>query len=276
MRTTSAALQHLPTARLEAELLLGQALGCTRVTLIRDRTRQLTVSERARLEVVLTARSRGVPLAYLRGEQEFWSLDFFVNETVLVPRAETEHLVALALAKLDLFAAPRVADLGTGSGAIAVALAHERPTASVIAVERDAATLDVAARNVTRHSLCNVALLRGSWANALRERTFDVIVANPPYISDADPALDTDGLCREPRSALVAGRDGLAALREIAWTAPRALRDGGWLLLEHGATQARQVRELLAQAGLTHISTAPDLAGLDRVTLGQNGERGDG
>ena len=276
LRTTRETLQHLPNARLEAELLLVLALGCSRVTLLCDRTRRLAVTERTRLEVLVTARSRGVPLAYLRGEHEFWSLNFFVNEAVLVPRAETEHLVALALAKLDMFAAPRVADLGTGSGALAVALAHERPAAFVIAVERDAAALEVAVRNVTRHQVRNVELLQASWLSALNAQAFEVILANPPYISDADPALEGDGVSYEPRGALTAGHDGLAALREISRMAPRALSPGGWLLLEHGATQGHAVRELLTQANFTQISTARDFAGHERVTLGQYGERGDG
>ncbi len=269
LHTARAALAHLPSARLDAELLLAIVLGSDRVGLVREPRRQLSADERARCHTLVAARARGTPLAYLRGHQEFWSLEFSVNADVLVPRSETEDLVALALSKLQSIPQPRIADLGTGTGAIAVALASERRDATLVAVERDPAALRVACRNVARHQRQNVVLLQADWASAMRERTFDVIVANPPYVCDGDPALLGDGLCCEPHAALAAGPDGLAALRVIAASAPRALRQGGWLLLEHGATQASAVRELLICAGLVKISTRPDLAGLDRVTMGQ-------
>lgn len=272
LRTARAALAHLPSARLDAELLLGIVLKSDRVGLVREHQRQLSADERARCSTLVAARARGTPLAYLRGSQEFWSLEFSVNANVLVPRSETEGLVALALSKLQSIPQPRIADLGTGSGAIAVALASERPDATLVAVERDTAALRVACGNIAHHHRQNVVLLQADWASALRERIFDVIVANPPYVCEGDPALLDDGLCCEPRAALVAGADGLAALRVLAATAPRALRHGGWLLLEHGATQASAVRELLARAGLAQISTLPDLAGHHRMTLGQLAE----
>ena len=269
LRTARAALAHLPSARLDAELLLAIVLRSDRVGLVREHQRQLSADERACCNALVAARARGTPLAYLRGHQEFWSLEFSVNADVLVPRSETEDLVALALSKLQSITQPRIADLGTGSGAIAVALASERPDATLVAIERDTAALRVACRNVAHHHRQNVVLLQADWASALRARSFDVIVANPPYVCDGDPALLDDGLCCEPRAALAGGPDGLASLRVIAATAPRALRQGGWLLLEHGATQASAVRELLARAGLAQISTLPDLAGRDRMTVGQ-------
>ncbi|MEO6184921.1 MAG: peptide chain release factor N(5)-glutamine methyltransferase, partial [Steroidobacteraceae bacterium] len=202
-------------------------------------------------------------LAYITGIREFWSLPLVVSPAVLVPRPETELVVELCLARLD--EAPRlVADLGTGSGAIAMALARERADWMLIATDASAAALEVAAINRERLGIPNVALRAGSWCDALPADLFDAIVSNPPYIAATHPALPA--LAHEPESALVAAGDGYADLFRIAADARRHLRPGGLLLLEHGAAQAPRLQQELGALGYASVATHRDLAGLDRVT----------
>jgi release factor glutamine methyltransferase len=205
-------------------------------------------------------------MAYLRGRQGFWSLELELTPDVLVPRPETELLVELALACMA--PARRLVDLGTGSGAIALALASARQDWQIIATDRSAAALSVAAGNASRLGL-SVEFRHGDWFAPLAGARFDIIVSNPPYIAADDACLLGDGLRREPRTALAAGDDGLADLATITAAAPGHLLAGGWLLLEHGADQATAVRELLASAGFAGLATHADLAGRPRVTLGQ-------
>jgi release factor glutamine methyltransferase len=264
---------HIDTLR-EAETLVLCRLGLPRSTLYSDPDRMLSTIERANIEAWLTRRCRGEPLAYLIGEREFWSLSFEVSPAVLVPRPETELLVERALRIGDALelagnALPRVLDLGTGSGAIAIALAHERPGWRVTAVERSESALAVARRNAARHAVTNLELLQGDWFEPVSHQRFDIVVSNPPYVSADDPLLGGDSLRHEPREALTPGSDALRDLARIIDEAPRHLEHGGHLLLEHGARQGESLRSKLVARGFAHVVSHTDLSGQERVTEGQ-------
>ncbi len=255
-----------PSAALDAELLVARVLGIGRAALAADPGRALAPEELFALESLARRRRAGEPVAYLVGRREFWSLDLEVTPEVLVPRPETELLVERALAAIAGRARPAVLDLGTGSGAIALAIASTRPDAAVTATDHSAAALMVANRNAARLGLANVAFLQGDWFAPLAGARFDVVVSNPPYVAAGDPALAA--LSHEPRPALVAGADGLAALATVAAGACAHLLPGGRLLLEHGAGQGAAVRDLLRAAGLAGVETRRDLAGHERVSEG--------
>ena len=257
---------HSESPRLDAELLLANILGVSRSALIaRSEEPVDSRDERAYAELI-AKRAGGVPIAYLTGSREFWSLPLKVSPAVLVPRPETELLVEHALALLPRDEVCSVLDLGTGSGAIALSLAHERPRWSITGVDVSPAALEVAAHNAKDLKLAHVRWRCGSWFDALPGERFHLIVANPPYIAAADPALKT--LCAEPAAALIAGPTGLEALRAIIAQAPKHLYARGWLALEHGITQAQEVAQLLQQYGFTSIRTYPDFSGRPRITLG--------
>ncbi len=255
-----------PSAELDAELLVARVLGIGRAALAADPGRALAPDELFALESFALRRLAGEPVAYLAGRREFWSLDLEVTPDVLVPRPETELLVERALAAIAGLARPAVLDLGTGSGAIALAIASIRPDAAVTATDRSAAALAVAQRNAARLGLANVAFLQGDWFAPLAGARFDVIVSNPPYVAAGDPALAA--LSYEPRSALVADADGLGALAAVAAGACAHLLPGGRLLLEHGAGQGAAVRDQLRAAGLVRVETRRDLAGHERASEG--------
>lgn len=252
-----------------AERWLLHVLGWSRPRLFMDGDQPLEAAQWQRYRDGLARLRQGEPVAYLTGTQPFWNFDLQVGPAVLIPRPDTERLVELALARIPVDQASRVADLGTGSGAIALALALERPAASVVAVDRSEAALRVAAGNRRALGAERLALLCGDWSGALASASFDVITSNPPYLADDDPHLLRDGLHHEPRSALVAGSDGLDDLRLIVRDATRVLRPGGWLLLEHGYAQGAAVRALLAADGFVDVETARDYGGRDRVGLGR-------
>ncbi|MCD9033671.1 peptide chain release factor N(5)-glutamine methyltransferase [Luteimonas sp. Y-2-2-4F] len=214
-------------------------------------------------------RERGEPVAYLTGRRGFRHLDLRVTPDTLIPREDTERLVELALARLDPRSPAAVADLGTGSGAIALAIASERPLAQVTATDRSAAALDVAAGNARALGLRNVAFVSGEWFAPLAGRRFDLVASNPPYIAASDPHLARGDLRFEPAMALASGADGLDDIRRIAADAPMHLADGGWLLLEHGHDQGAAVRALLRAGGFGEVATAQDLEGRERVTMGR-------
>ena len=214
-------------------------------------------------------RRQGEPVAYITGRKEFWSLVLAVNEDVLIPRPETEHLVECALANLPADEHRRVADLGTGSGAVGLAIAKERPRCEIIATDISPVALTVAAANADRLEVHNILFCLSDWFDALVEYTFDLIVCNPPYVAENDPCFRTGDLAHEPVQALCAGPDGLDALSVITATAHRYLRHNGWLVLEHGATQAEPVEQLLLKAGFEQITCHRDYAGLPRVTEGR-------
>src|SRR5205823_14904666 len=216
---------------------------------------------------LLARRVAGEPLAYLTGSRDFWSLTLKVTPAVLIPRPETELLVERALA-LRTAAAGRVADLGTGCGAVALALASERPRWQVVATDACADALAIARANAAALGLGRVELRQGDWYQPLRGERFDLLVSNPPYVAQDDPALETASPRHEPPRALTPGADALSCLRTLARGAPRHLAPGGWLLLEHGATQGAQVRSELVEAGLRHVRSHRDLAGHERMTEG--------
>ena len=253
-------------ALLDAQLLLARALATTRTALIADDERRLAREEDERWSAWLSRRAGGEPLAYLLGEKEFHGLVLEVNADVLVPRPETELVVDWAVELIGSASAPAVVDLGTGSGAIALAIKRLRPAAHVTATDASAEALAVARRNAARSGLA-IELVEGSWWGAVAARRFDVAVANPPYVAAGDPHLGE--LRHEPLVALTPGGDGLDALRAIADGAPHHLFTGGWLVVEHGFDQGPATRRLLAEAGLIDVETRRDLAGLERATAGR-------
>jgi release factor glutamine methyltransferase len=270
LREAAGLLSAVPQSepRLEAELLLMQATGLSREHLIAWPERELNADARSRFRRLIGRRLRGEPTAYIRGRQAFWTLDLRVTPETLIPRPETELVVEIALKLLPADAPSRVADVGTGSGAIAAALASERPAWTLFAVDRSPGAVRVAADNLRRYSLGNALVLQGEWLDSFASACLDAVVGNPPYIPEGDPHLDQGDLPFEPADALVSGTDGLAAMRVIVRAAGRCLRPAGLLVLEHGFAQGPAVRELLGQAGFRGIETRRDLAGLDRATCG--------
>ncbi|PPU92077.1 peptide chain release factor N(5)-glutamine methyltransferase [Xanthomonas albilineans] len=255
-------------ARGDAEVLLIHVLQRDRAWLFAHAREPLSAETVAVFRGLVARRAQGEPLAYLTGRRGFWTLDLAVGPATLIPRADTERLVELALERLDMQPGRRVADLGTGSGAIALALASERPRAQVLATDLSAAALAVAEANMLAHGLHNVAFAHGAWLVPLAGQRFDLIASNPPYIAAGDPHLTQGDLRYEPLSALTSGVDGLDDIRQIVAGAPAHLRAGGWLLLEHGWDQGNAVRALLTAARFIAVETYQDLELRDRVTLG--------
>jgi release factor glutamine methyltransferase len=251
---------------LDAEVLLSSVLGITRAALIVRAAEPVDAALEQAYGEIISRRAGGVPVAYLTGRREFWSLPLKITPAVLVPRHETELLVELALRALPKSEPRTVLDLGTGSGAVALAIASERPSARIAGVDISPAALGVARDNARALALSNVSWHLGSWFDAVPGRRFDVVVANPPYVADGDPALRS--LAAEPALALNGGPTGLDALEAIAAQAPAHLEPGGRLLLEHGSTQHREVADLLASRGFRDVRSELDFAGLPRVTLG--------
>ncbi|MGC3893907.1 peptide chain release factor N(5)-glutamine methyltransferase [Pseudomonas urmiensis] len=264
----NAQLPDSPTERLDAELLLAAALGKSR-SYLHTWPERIVSSEAAQVFADFLGRRRaGEPVAYILGQQGFWKLDLEVAPHTLIPRPDTELLVETALELLPATPA-RMLDLGTGTGAIALALASERPAWQVVAVDRIDAAVALAERNRQRLQLNNVHVRTSYWYDALDGERFDLIISNPPYIRAEDPHLVAGDVRFEPSSALVAGQDGLDDLRVIIARAPGHLLPGGWLLLEHGYDQAADVRELLSQQGFGDVCSRIDLGGHERISLGR-------
>ncbi|WP_440093324.1 peptide chain release factor N(5)-glutamine methyltransferase [Pseudomonas syringae] len=264
----SAELPDSPTARLDIELLLAAALGKPRSFLHTWPERIVSTEAAVAFAGYLQRRRTGEPVAYILGQQGFWKLDLEVAPHTLIPRPETEMLVEAALELVPAFAPAQVLDLGTGSGAIALALANDRQQWKVTAVDRVPEAVALAERNRQRLQLDNVQVLNSHWFSALEGRQFDLIISNPPYIADADPHLSAGDVRFEPSSALTAGSDGLDDLRTIIADASAHLSADGWLLLEHGYDQGPAVRELLIRHGFERIQTRRDLGEHERITFG--------
>lgn len=267
MKVASALAQArvLGLDRLDAQLLLTHTLQQPRAWLIAHDDTALTPGQQQTFSAACRRRADGEPMAYLLGEREFHGLMLQVDTAVLVPRPDTETLVDWALELLAAIEAPQVADLGTGSGAIALALKHARPAAHLCALDCSAAALQVARANAGRLGLA-LELVQGDWWQPLQGRRFHLVVSNPPYIAGDDPHLHA--LRHEPALALTPGGDGLSALVQIVREAPAHLRDGGWLLLEHGHDQHAAVQQLLSDAGFVSVGTRADLAGRPRCSGG--------
>lgn len=253
----------------DAEILLAHAYEKNRSWLLAHDTDPVAGDVHASFQAMLQRRIAGEPVAYLTGHQGFWTLDLEVSPATLIPRPETELLVELALARIPPDVGARIADLGTGSGAVALAIARERRQARVVATDASTAALDVAQRNATSNSIANIEFRSGDWFAPLQGERFDIIASNPPYIAEGDPHLAQGDLRFEPSMALSCGPDGLEAIRKIVGQARAHLTAGGWLMLEHGWDQGDAVRILLADAAFTDIETVRDLADRDRVSLGR-------
>lgn len=256
--------------RQEAEILLAAALDKPRAwVLAHPEQRILDCDATDRYEAHVTRRAHGEPVAYILGEREFWSLSLEVTPDVLIPRPETELAVERALAHLPQDAPGRALDLATGSGAIALAIAHERPRLRVIGTDVSTAAVAVAGRNAARLHLTNVEFRVGDWYAPLGDERCTLVVSNPPYVAEGDPRVDPSVRRYEPHSALYAGPDGLQALRAVVEGARDHLVGGGWLIVEHGDRQGPDVRGLFAEAGFRQVETHRDLAGLERCTEGR-------
>ena len=254
-------------ARIEVQCLLQAVLNVNRAYLMTYPERVLDADVLQRYRELFERRLQGEPVAYLLGEREFFGHAFKVTKDTLIPRPDTELLVELALQRILSQPVRRVLDMGTGSGAIAISIAHERPEIEVVALDASEAALGVAAENAETLGVRNLRFLKSDWYAAIGSERFDLIVSNPPYVEENDPHLRD--LSFEPLGALVSGRDGLDDIRRIVMDALSHLHPGGWLMLEHGYDQAARVRDLLRQEGLLEVSSACDLSGVERVSMGR-------
>jgi release factor glutamine methyltransferase len=262
------ALRAVATARLDAEVLLQSVLGTDRAWLYAHPEQAVAPGPASDFQRLVATRSSGFPVAYLTGVREFWSLPLAVSGRTLIPRPETELLVETGLRLIEGAATPRVLDLGTGCGAIAVAVAKERADAAVVAADVCAEALAVARANAAAHAAGNVQFRLSDWYDGLRAERFDLILCNPPYVDSADPALVNGEIRFEPRLALDGGPGGMRALLAVIAGAARRLDAGGCLAIEHGCDQGDAVIALLRQAGFCDVATLRDAAGLDRVSHG--------
>ena len=268
LRAAASELSSSESPRRDAEILLEHVTGKARTYLLAFGETLLTPEQEAQLAVLLARRKTGEPVAHLTGEREFWSLPLYVSAATLIPRPDTECLVEQALARLP-DGPCRILDLGTGTGAIALALASERPDCQVTAVDVMPDAVALAQRNLARLGFSNVQINQSSWFSALAQHAFEMIVSNPPYIDEHDPHLSQGDVRFEPLTALVAANDGLADIEHIITTAREYLVPGGWLLLEHGWTQGAAVRALFSAAGYASVETCRDYGGNERLTLGK-------
>lgn len=257
-------------ASFEANLLCQQVLNVNRAWLISHETDALEANQQAVFEALVQRRLNGEPIAYIFGAREFYGLSLKTTPATLIPRSDTETLVEAALAKIPQNASLNILDLGTGTGAVALAIASQRPQTKVIAVDASTEALKVATENAQSLNLSNVHLIESNWFSALVSEKFDVIVSNPPYIAQDDEHLKLGDLRFEPLSALASGKDGLDDIRKIIQDAPHYLNPNGWLMLEHGYDQADAVAALLKARGFSQIDHAKDMSGIRRVTFGRS------
>ena len=257
-------------ARYESQLLLQHVLKVNRAWLIAHENDNLAADIQHEFNTLIQRRIGGEPIAYILGKREFYGLNLAVTPATLIPRPDTEILVDIALGKIPANQAAQVLDLGTGTGAIALAIAQQRPQAQVTGVDASKTALEVAISNSQQLHIPNTHFALSDWFDDLNDTRFDVIVSNPPYIAEADAHLQQGDLRFEPISALASGADGLNDIRQIIDDCLIYLKPQGWLMFEHGYNQAEPVRELMAQAGLVTIETFKDFGGNDRVTIGKN------
>jgi release factor glutamine methyltransferase len=254
--------------RLDAEILLCKVMNLDRSRLYSSPENVLPEGTACEYRSLISKRQQGNPVAYLTGYREFWSMQLEVNEYTLIPRPETECLVEAALELIPANTALDIADLGTGSGAIACAIARERPQCKIVATDICEHALAMAVKNAARHGVHNIQFIRSDWFANLQAK-FDIIISNPPYIRNSDPHLIGDGVTCEPRQALCGGEDGLDAIRNIIRNADKYLNRNGRLLIEHGYDQAQAVQLLMDESRFTDIKTGRDYSGVDRVTTGK-------
>ncbi|WP_119394221.1 peptide chain release factor N(5)-glutamine methyltransferase [Salinibius halmophilus] len=254
-------------ARIDVELLLCEALAVPRSWLLAHDLDELSEADAARANTLIARRQQGEPVAHILGRRDFWDFSLEVTPATLIPRPDTEVIVEAALARIGHHA--KVADIGTGTGAIAIAIARECPSATVFAGEFSLAAAQLAQRNIANNAPQKVSLWQGSWLAAIADNSLDMIVSNPPYIDQNDQHLSEGDVRFEPLSALVADNSGLADIQQIAQQAKVVLKPGGWLLLEHGWDQAVRVAELLQELGYKKVQGVRDYGGNDRVTLGR-------
>jgi release factor glutamine methyltransferase len=259
---------ELSEAKLEANLLCQHVLNVNRAWLISHETDALEGNQHAAFEALVKRRLNGEPIAYILGSREFYGLPLKTTPATLIPRPDTETLVEAALAKIPKSASLNILDLGTGTGAVALAIAKNRTNCKVTAVDASSGALSVALENVQALKLNNVRMLESNWFSNLMGEKFDVIVSNPPYIAKDDGHLQQGGLRFEPISALASGVDGLDDIRQIIQDAPHYLKPDGWLMLEHGYDQAEAVAALLSKRGFSQVDHAKDIGGTLRVTFG--------
>jgi len=259
-------LREGDSPEIDSRILLCYLLDCPTSYLHAWSDKLLTDEQKTQWIALIEQRQQGYPVAYLMAKRGFWTFDLKVTADTLIPRPDTELLVSLALEKLK--PAMRVADLGTGSGAIALSLAYEQPAAQIFAMDFSMAALLVAKENALNHQLNNVSFWRGSWLTAVADKSFDMVVSNPPYIEASDIHLSQGDVRFEPLSALASGVDGLDDIRLIVRQAQRCLKTSGWLMVEHGYDQAIKVQQLFREAGFSEVSSQQDFGGNDRVTIG--------
>lgn len=254
--------------QLDAELLLAHCLNKSRSYLFTWNDKAVDRTTQQQFSQLVAKRLTDYPIAYLLGHQEFWSLNLVVTQDTLIPRPETELLVETALDKMKHLDTPKILDLGTGTGAIALALATERPDATIIASDYSREALNIAKQNAVSHQINNVAFIESNWFESIIEKEFDLIVSNPPYIKSADPHLQ-QSIRHEPLQALVSGETGLDDINRILQQAPYYQKTGSWIIIEHGYDQGNDVPLLLKHFGFSHIGCLKDYSNNDRLSLGK-------
>ena len=269
LKQSQASLPDSETSHLDVEVLLSHILQKPREYLRAHSEAELTQLQSKAFEKLLAKRKTGAPIAYLVGHQEFWSLDFLVNESVLIPRPETELLVETVLARFPADKNIQLLDLGTGSGAIAIAIAHEKSAWEILATDQSADSLNLAKENASRLNVNNVQFILSDWFSKVPEKKFDAIISNPPYVAEGDVHLLKGDVRFEPQDALVSGQDGLSDIRLIVSQARNYLTQYGMLAIEHGFDQASDVRDVFKASHYHEIKSVKDLSGVERVCIGR-------